>query len=118
MIYALVPLVSRLKAMEPVGLAYQTVMYWGGLRGAIALAIVLSLPNFEESETFVALVMGVVLFTLLVQGMSIEHLMRWLGLSEPPLLDRLEIVEWTSSPPSRSACAWRWTPSPGTSRST
>lgn len=92
-IYALVPLVSRLKAMEPVGLAYQTVMYWGGLRGAIALAIVLSLPNFEESETFVALVMGVVLFTLLVQGMSIEHLMRWLGLSEPPLLDRLERVE-------------------------
>ena len=32
-IYSLIPLVSRLKAMEPVGLAYQTVMYWGGLRG-------------------------------------------------------------------------------------
>ena len=92
-IYSLIPLVSRLKVMEPVGLAYQTVMYWGGLRGAIALAIVLSLPHFDESETFVALVMGVVLFTLLVQGMSIEYVMRWLGLSESPLLDRLEIVE-------------------------
>jgi CPA1 family monovalent cation:H+ antiporter len=68
-------------------------MFWGGLRGAIAIAIVLSLPDFEYAETFIALVMGVVLFTLLVQGLTIEPLMRWLGLDQPPLVDRLTMLE-------------------------
>ncbi len=88
-IYGLVPLVGRLPGALPVGRSYQTVMYWGGLRGAIALAIVLSLKDFEHAETFVALVMGAVLFTLLVQGMSIQRLVHFLGLDKPPLADQV-----------------------------
>ena len=41
----------RLPGVEAVGKRYRHVMYWGGLRGAIALAIVLSLPAFEQGET-------------------------------------------------------------------
>ncbi len=93
MIYGLVPLVGRMPGRQPVSLAYQTVMYWGGLRGAIALAIVLSLPAFDYAHTFVALVTGAVLFTLLVQGLSIEMLMRRLGLDKMPLADRLARLE-------------------------
>jgi len=93
MIYGLVPLVGRMPGRQPVSLAYQTVMYWGGLRGAIALAIVLSLPAFDYAHTFVALVTGAVLFTLLVQGLSIELLMRRLGLDKMPLADRLARLE-------------------------
>ncbi|MDA1091175.1 MAG: cation:proton antiporter [Proteobacteria bacterium] len=92
-IYALVPLVGRFPGALPVGRAYQTVMYWGGLRGAIALAIVLSLKDFAHAETFVALVMGAVLFTLLVQGLSIETLVRRLGLDKPPLSDQVGSAE-------------------------
>lgn len=92
-IYLLVPLAGRLPGSEPVSRPYQTVMYWGGLRGAIALAIVLSLEPFAYRETFVALVMGAVLFTLLAQGLTIESLVRWLGLDKLPLSDRVARAE-------------------------
>lgn len=92
-IYGLMPLVRRVPGAEPIGAAYRVVMFWGGLRGAVALAIVLSLPPFPERETLVALVMGAVLFTLLVQGLTIEPLVRWLGLDKPPLADRFARLE-------------------------
>lgn len=92
-IYALIPLVGQLPGSHPVERSYQTVMFWGGLRGAIALAIVLSLPASDTSELFVALVMGAVLFTLLVQGVTIAPLLHRLGLDTPPLPDRLAELE-------------------------
>ena len=93
LIYGLMPLVGRLPGSQPVGLPYQTVMFWGGLRGAIALAIVLSLPAFPYAELFMPLATGAVLFTLLAQGLSIEKLMRHFGLDRPPLADRLALLE-------------------------
>ncbi len=88
-IYGLIPLVNRLPHSPNTSRAYQTVMVWGGLRGAIALAIVLSLPEFAYYDIFVAVVMGVVLFTLLVQGLSMEWLVHKLGLDKPPLADQV-----------------------------
>ena len=88
-IYGLVPLVGKLPGTEPVERDYQMVMFWGGLRGAIALAIVLSLPLFEYSALLETLVMGAVLFTLVIQGLTIERLIRFLNLNKPPLADRL-----------------------------
>jgi len=93
LVFGLVPLVGRLPGWHPVNMAYRIVMFWGGLRGAIALAIVLSLPAFAYSETFVALVMGAVLFTLLVQGLTIEPLVRVLGLHVPSLADQVANLE-------------------------
>ncbi|MBU1427175.1 MAG: cation:proton antiporter [Gammaproteobacteria bacterium] len=93
LIYGLMPLLGRLPGSHPVKLSYQTVMFWGGLRGAIALAIVLSLPVFPHSELFIPLTTGAVLFTLLAQGLSVEKLMRRLGLDRPPLADRLALLE-------------------------
>ncbi|WP_198507325.1 cation:proton antiporter [Mariprofundus ferrinatatus] len=92
-VFLLIPLIGRLPGSRPISFPYQFIMYWGGLRGAIALAIVLSLPNFEYSDLFVAMVMGAVLFTLLVQGLSIETIMRKFGLDIPPLADRLAFIE-------------------------
>ena len=92
-IYGLMPLIGRLPGSKPVETAYQTIMFWGGLRGAIAIAIVLSLPHFAYAETFVALVMGAVLFTLLVQGLTIKPLMKHLNLDRLPLADRIALLE-------------------------
>ncbi len=92
-IYGLMPLLARIPGSEPVSGGYQTVMYWGGLRGAIALAIVLSLPHFEQAELFIVLVMGAVIFTLLVQGLTMDVLVKKLGLDRPPLADRLALLE-------------------------
>ncbi|NIB39309.1 cyclic nucleotide-binding domain-containing protein [Pseudomaricurvus alkylphenolicus] len=88
-IFGLVPQLARLPDSEPVSRSYQLVMYWGGLRGAIAVAIVLSLPEFSQRDTLIAVVMGAVLFSLLVQGLSIETLVRRLGLDKPEFADQL-----------------------------
>jgi CPA1 family monovalent cation:H+ antiporter len=94
-IYGLVPFAGHLPGTEKVSRSYQTVMYWGGLRGAIALAVALSLgpSGVENADMHVALVTGAVLFTLLVQGLSIEKLVHALGLDEPPLADRVGRAE-------------------------
>jgi CPA1 family monovalent cation:H+ antiporter len=92
-IFGLMPLVGRVSDGERVARPYQLVMYWGGLRGAIAIAIVLSLPDFPLKESFVTLVIGAVLFTLLVQGLSIERLVHLLRLDQPPLADRFAALE-------------------------
>ncbi len=61
--------------------AERHVIFWGGLRGAVALAAALSLPaDFPYRQQLLAMTYGVVLFTALVQGLTIAPLVRWLGL--------------------------------------
>ena len=92
-VYGLVPVVGRLPGTDPIDRRYQTVMFWGGLRGGIALAIALSLPEFEGREVLIAVTMGAVLFTLLVPGLTMEWIVRRFDLHIPPLSDRLARAE-------------------------
>ena len=60
---------------------WKHILYWGGLRGAIVLALALSIPSgFPERERLIAMAFGVVLFTLLVQGFSMGFLVKKVGL--------------------------------------
>lgn len=61
---------------------YKHVLYWGGLRGAISLALALSLPaSLGEQVTVIkSMAFGVVLFTLLVQGLSMKPFIHRMGL--------------------------------------
>jgi CPA1 family monovalent cation:H+ antiporter len=52
------------------------VLTWGGLRGGISVALALSLPAGAERDTVVALTYGVVVFSILVQGLSIGRVTR------------------------------------------
>ena len=62
--------------------AYRHVLFWGGLRGAISLALILSLPaTFRDREILRVMTFGVVLFTLLAQGTTMQVLLRRLGLT-------------------------------------
>jgi CPA1 family monovalent cation:H+ antiporter len=93
-VYGLVPMTERLPGSERIDRSYQTVMFWGGLRGGIALAISLSLPETVESKgLFITIATGAVLFTLLVQGLTIERLVRHYRLHIPPLSDRMARLE-------------------------
>ncbi|MBW3535191.1 MAG: cation:proton antiporter [Gemmatimonadetes bacterium] len=93
-IFVLVPLAGRLPGSDPVNPRYQVVMFWGGMRGGVALAIALALPPIPGRDTLVVpLVMGVVLFTLLVQGLTMERVVKWLELHVPPLSDRIARME-------------------------
>jgi CPA1 family monovalent cation:H+ antiporter len=61
--------------------AERHVVFWGGLRGAVALAAALSLPpDFPYRQQLLAMTYGVVLFTVLAQGLTIGPLVRRLGL--------------------------------------
>jgi monovalent cation:H+ antiporter, CPA1 family len=61
--------------------AYQHVLFWGGLRGAISLALAWSLPAIiPESGQLQVMAFGVILFTLLGQGTTIHLLLHRLGL--------------------------------------
>ena len=92
-VFGVVPILGKLPGSEPIGMPFRAVMYWGGLRGAIALAIVLSLPPFDYKDTLISIVMGAVLFTLVVQGLSIEKLVKMLGLDALSLSDSLAKLE-------------------------
>ena len=82
-IYGLTWLTNFLRRGEqPVSRAYRHVLFWGGLRGAISLALVLSIPaTFPDREALRVMTFGVVLFTLLAQGTTMQLLMRRLGLT-------------------------------------
>ncbi len=64
-------------------LRFQHVILWGGLRGAISLAAALSIPGdaVPERPTIIVMTFGIVVFTLLVQGLTIRPLVARLGLS-------------------------------------
>ena len=57
---------------------------WGGLRGAISIALALSLPTFEGREIFVTATYAVVLFSLLVQAPTLGPLLRYLRVGGEP----------------------------------
>jgi CPA1 family monovalent cation:H+ antiporter len=52
------------------------VLTWGGLRGGISVALALSLPEGPERDTLVTITYVVVVFSVLVQGLTIEKLVR------------------------------------------
>jgi len=70
------------KLTEPISMRWRHVQAWGGLRGALSLALVLSLPAAFGSDRFLLRTMafGVALFTLLIQATTMRTLIRRLGI--------------------------------------
>jgi monovalent cation:H+ antiporter, CPA1 family len=80
-VYGLAPLSNLFS--ERISLRWRHVLVWGGLHGSLSLALALSLGrDFPYREKILALTFGVVAFSIIVQGLTIGPLIRWLGLSE------------------------------------
>lgn len=92
-VYGLTTIMSWLPYQRPIHWRYSAVMYWGSLRGTIALAMVLTLDEFALADTFLDVVISAVLFTLLVQGLTLDKLVHWLKLDTPSLVDKLSHIE-------------------------
>ena len=52
------------------------VLVWGGLRGGISIALALSLPESPHKPVILAATYGVVVFSIVVQGLTIERVVR------------------------------------------
>lgn len=74
--------ILNINLKDKISTPWQHIMFWGGLRGSLSMALALSLPvALAERQSIIVMVFGVVLFTLIVQGLSISKLIKWLGLS-------------------------------------
>ena len=88
-LYGLIPVLSFARIAQPIGPNYKLFMLWGGMRGAVSLALALAVTEEmsvpPEIRQFVGvLATGFVLFTLLVTAPTMRPLMRLLKLNDAP----------------------------------
>jgi CPA1 family monovalent cation:H+ antiporter len=81
-VYVLVPTSNLFGTKVP--LRWQHILVGGGIRGALSLALALSLSStFPHREQILAMTFGVVAFTIIVQGLAVKPLLRVLGMATP-----------------------------------
>jgi CPA1 family monovalent cation:H+ antiporter len=69
-----------LRSRWTISLREQHILWWGGLRGALALALALSMPpTLPLRNEIVVVTFGVVAFSIVVQGLTMPLLLRRLG---------------------------------------
>ena len=94
-IYTVVPLAVKRFKLPHISMGERHIMWWGGLKGGLAIAVVLSIPSdLPERQFLFEITLGIVLFTLLISAPTIRPLMHFLGLSE---FSRGEELEYRNS---------------------
>lgn len=87
-VHSMVPLVIRWFRLPAIGNSERQIMWWGGLKGGLAIAMALSIPvDVPGREMLLAMTVGVVVFTLLINASTIRPFMKFLG------MDRFDVHE-------------------------
>lgn len=78
-VYGPLPVLRRLH--QPVDTKVATVFWWGAMRGSLSVVLALALPlELSARNEIIAMVFGVVVLSLVVQGSTMSWLLRKLGL--------------------------------------
>jgi CPA1 family monovalent cation:H+ antiporter len=79
-VIAIVTLLLR-RTDERVPMAWSVVLTWAGMRGALSMVLALGLAlDFPHRASLITMTYGVVLVSLLAQGLTMPWLLRWFGL--------------------------------------
>lgn len=82
-VYSMVPATVTLFRLPRIELGERHIMWWGGLKGGLAIAIVLSIPvDIAGRDLLIDMTLGVVIFSLLVNAPTIRPLMHRLGIDK------------------------------------
>ncbi len=93
-VYSFVPLTVKLFKLPAVTLGERHIMWWGGLKGGLAIAIVLSIPaNLPGRELLLNLTLGVVLLSLLITAAPSRLLIERLGLGRLSEDENIELEQ-------------------------
>lgn len=93
MIFGFIPIISKLPNFTPINNRYKTITWLSGIQGAIGLTMVLSINMVPEQQLLISIVMGVVLFTIIIQGSLMGKLIHWLKLDKMVLSDQFAKIE-------------------------
>lgn len=89
-VYGIAPIIKLFPKQRKIDIKYQTIVFWGGLRGAVPLALAFSLTSdVPGSKLILQLTLGVVLFTLLVNGLSTKLLINAFKLNKISVFESL-----------------------------
>lgn len=91
-LFGLLPLLAKLRLSPVVERPYRTAILWGGLRGAVTLALALAVTESFRVPVEVKRIVGILatgytLFTLLVQGTTLRAVIARLGLDKLSPID-------------------------------
>ncbi|MBT8467568.1 MAG: cation:proton antiporter, partial [Deltaproteobacteria bacterium] len=91
-LFVVLPLLAQIRVSPVVERPYRVAILWGGLRGAVTLALALAVTESFRVPTETKRVVGILatgftLFTLLVQGTTLRTVIGWLGLDRLSPLD-------------------------------
>jgi CPA1 family monovalent cation:H+ antiporter len=102
-VYAVILPLNRLRPVSKIPKPWQTLLAWGSLRGALAIIVVLLVPDnfvpfgweyaFTPKELLLALTIGCILATLLIKATTIGKLVIKLGVNKPTPLQQAVLLD-------------------------
>ncbi len=90
-VYPLSAILSR--TGRKIDMSWNHVLVWGGLRGSVSMVLALSLPaSLTQRSLLLSMCFGVVLFSLIIQGITIKPVISLLGLKGKERDKRYQIL--------------------------